>query len=280
MRNQMQKELEVTEISAVTRHAEAIRVLGKRVVRDIVEIGRRLTECQALLDHGEWLPWLEREFGWTDDTALNFMRVHALSKSRNFRDLSLPISGLYLLAAPSTSDEARDEVLDRAQQGEKLSVKDIKRMIEEGRKADERALKERLTNLEKEFTKREEEIRAEYENDRLTQKDLDAAIKKAVLPIKNQLDKARAELDKFRKKKSKEEEQAQEQADKKHASKLHRKGVTQYLVEAVKTLDCDPKEASQLIRDFDPSVDGAEFVTVKKLQRAIAYLSAITKLWK
>jgi hypothetical protein len=48
--------------------AEAIRVLGKRVVRDVIEIGARL-----------WLPWLDREFGWTDKTAERFMRVHSLA---------------------------------------------------------------------------------------------------------------------------------------------------------------------------------------------------------
>jgi hypothetical protein len=30
------------------------------------------------------------------------MRCHELAKSANFADLSLPVSGLYLLAAPST----------------------------------------------------------------------------------------------------------------------------------------------------------------------------------
>jgi hypothetical protein len=40
-------------------------------------------------------------------TALNFMQCHNFAKSGNLRDLSLPVSGLYLLAAPSTPDEAR-----------------------------------------------------------------------------------------------------------------------------------------------------------------------------
>jgi len=31
---------------------------------------------KAIAGHGNWYSWLEREFGWTDDTALNFMRVH------------------------------------------------------------------------------------------------------------------------------------------------------------------------------------------------------------
>lgn len=45
---------------------------------------RRLSECKAQCSHGRWLPRLEREFGWKDDTALNFMRVPEMVKSRKF----------------------------------------------------------------------------------------------------------------------------------------------------------------------------------------------------
>jgi hypothetical protein len=113
----------------LTQHANAIRQLGKQTIENIIEIGRRLTEAKALAGHGRWLPWLEREFGWKDDTALNFMRCHDLAKNRNFRDLSLPVSGLYLLAAPSTPDEAREVVIERAKAGGPVTVADIKQVI-------------------------------------------------------------------------------------------------------------------------------------------------------
>jgi hypothetical protein len=109
-------------------HATVIRQLGKRVIGDVIEIGRRLTECKDIAGHGNWLPWLDREFGWTDDTALNFIRVHELSKSRNFRDLNLPVSGLYLLAAPSTPETVREEIVERASKGEKLTVAQVKQI--------------------------------------------------------------------------------------------------------------------------------------------------------
>ena len=107
----------------VTKHAEAIRCLGKRIVADVIEIGRRLTECKKVLGHGNWGVWLDREFGWSDRQALNFMRVYELaeSKSENFSDLHLPVSVLYLLAAPSTSPEMRKEIVERAKRGEKLT---------------------------------------------------------------------------------------------------------------------------------------------------------------
>ena len=91
------------------------------MVGDIIEIGRRFTEAKALAGHGDWLPWLEREFGWSEDTALRFMQVYEMSKSRNLRDLNLRVSGLYLLAAPSTPEPARTEVIERAEAGEHLT---------------------------------------------------------------------------------------------------------------------------------------------------------------
>jgi hypothetical protein len=115
-------------------HAEAIRVLGKRTIENVIEIGHRLTEARKLCEHGQWLPWLEREFGWTDRHARNFMAVYEISsKSENFSDLNLPISGLYLLAHPSTPEAARQQVVNRAASGERISVTEIKQEITEAK---------------------------------------------------------------------------------------------------------------------------------------------------
>src|SRR5262249_57663010 len=108
--------------SALAEHADAIRRLGKRVVGDVSEIGRRLSECKKLVGHGNWLPWLEREFGWSDQTARNFMRLAGLSKSKTVLNLNLPVKALYRLAAPSTPKEARDEIEERVEAGETVLV--------------------------------------------------------------------------------------------------------------------------------------------------------------
>jgi hypothetical protein len=117
----------------LAEHADAIRNIAKRVLADVIEIGRRLIECKALVGHGAWSSWLEREFGWSDDTALNFMRAFELGKTRNIRDLSLPVSAVYLLAKPSTPAAVRDGILDRAEAGETLSVARIKQLIDQAR---------------------------------------------------------------------------------------------------------------------------------------------------
>jgi hypothetical protein len=116
----------------LAEHAAEIRRLGKQTVENIVEIGRRLVECRDRhLDHGQWLPWLEREFQWSRQTADNFIHVYeARSKLPKFGNLNLPVSGLYLLAAPSTPEAAKTEIIERAEAGESIPVAEVKRVVE------------------------------------------------------------------------------------------------------------------------------------------------------
>jgi N6-adenosine-specific RNA methylase IME4 len=112
--------------------ANLIRQLGKTALANVIEIGRLLTECRRRLPHGAWLPWLEREFGWTDRTALNYMRLYAMaSKSEIVSDLDLPLRDLYLLAAPSTPEAARQEIIEHAEAGDRLHHDDIAAIIAE-----------------------------------------------------------------------------------------------------------------------------------------------------
>jgi hypothetical protein len=121
---------------ALREHAEAIRHLGKRTVNQVVEIGQRLTECKRIVGRGNWLPFLEREFGWSERTARNFMRLSDMAKSETVSDLNLPFRALYLLAAPSTPKEVRAEVIARSKAGETVSVAEVGKAIDERKTVD------------------------------------------------------------------------------------------------------------------------------------------------
>jgi hypothetical protein len=112
-------------------HAVEIKRLGKRVVADAVEIGQRLDACQFILGHGNWTPWLDEKFGWSDRTAQNLINVYKLTKTKpeKFSDLNLPLSALYLLAAPSTPPAAVDEVFDQAKAGKVIKLAAVKETI-------------------------------------------------------------------------------------------------------------------------------------------------------
>jgi DUF3102 family protein len=58
--------------------ANEIRKVGKRAIG---EIGERLIKAKALAGHGSWLPWLKREFGWSERTARSYIAVAERSKS-------------------------------------------------------------------------------------------------------------------------------------------------------------------------------------------------------
>jgi DUF3102 family protein len=122
----------------LARHATEIRRLGKRAVSDVIEIGRLLVESKKLAGHGNWLPWLEKEFGWTDKTAENFMNVARFSadKIETVSNLNLPLSGLYLLAAPSTPEVAKQEAISRAEAGEPIPLNTVKEIVGRARQGD------------------------------------------------------------------------------------------------------------------------------------------------
>jgi hypothetical protein len=113
------------------QHANAIHALGKRAVTDIIEIGRRLTVAKEIAGHGNFLAWLRREFGWEIRTAQTFMSVYeAVAKNAKFAHLDVPVSSLYLLAAPSTPPKVVEAVAERAEAGEKLTHGEVKAAIE------------------------------------------------------------------------------------------------------------------------------------------------------
>src|SRR5262245_34891099 len=64
---------------------------GKRALADVIEIGARLAECKRICGHSNWLPWLDREFGWEETTAQRFMRVHKLAQSKSGKLADLPV---------------------------------------------------------------------------------------------------------------------------------------------------------------------------------------------
>jgi hypothetical protein len=113
-----------TQSEVLCEHANAIRDLRKKTIESVCEIGRRLSEAKKIVGRGRWVPWLEKEFDWTDRTATNFIRVYEMVAKRNFENfskLSLPISSLYLLAAPGTPDAVRNTMLKQAEAGQPVT---------------------------------------------------------------------------------------------------------------------------------------------------------------
>ena len=111
----------------VQQRTDEIRTLVRRTAQDIIEIGNKLIEVKARLGHGYFGEWLNAEFGWKWKTAQNFMSV--ADKFVNFTNINLAPSVLYLLSAPSVSDETREEAIALVESGNTLTVADTKQLI-------------------------------------------------------------------------------------------------------------------------------------------------------
>ncbi|MDF5725204.1 MAG: DUF3102 domain-containing protein [Rhizonema sp. PD37] len=105
----------------VQQHANEIKNLMRRTTESIINIGQRLLEVKEQMEHGRFEIWLKSEFNWGLWTARKFMQVTRQFKSVNFTDLSIDTSALYLLAAPSTPEAVRQEILERAEKGEAIT---------------------------------------------------------------------------------------------------------------------------------------------------------------
>ena len=126
-------ELDAGTRTLVEQRTIEIRELVKRTAHGVIEIGQKLIEVKELLGHGNFLAWLEAEFDWAERTARNFMRVAETFKSANFADVAVAPSALYLLAAPSTPEGAKDEVLGYAEAGEEITFSLAKAIVERHR---------------------------------------------------------------------------------------------------------------------------------------------------
>lgn len=195
----------------LAEHAAVIRTLGKRVVGDVLEIGRRLTEAREITGKGRWEPWLKQEFGWTSQRmALNFMRCHNLNASENFSDLNLPVAGLYLLAAPTTPQEARDAILDQARNGKELTYARVKQMIAEAkekqdiqyetlREREREAMERKLAKVHEQYAAKEAKLRADLKG-AMTPDELQEAIDAALAPYQEKIKRLQGNLKKRKKK--------------------------------------------------------------------------------
>jgi hypothetical protein len=120
------------------------------------------------------------------------MQVAEFSKSRNLRNLEIPVSGLYLLAAPSTPEAARDEVVERAEAGERMTAAQIKEAVDKAVNAE---IELQLKALRAEAFQREAELRAEYEG--AGQAKIDKAVTKATAPLQKKIEKYEDKLAKI-----------------------------------------------------------------------------------
>lgn len=114
--------------------------IKQRWAEDFISLGRRLCEAKELLDHGEWLPWLEQRVQFSERTAQKFMQISRAYESNATLALDLGSEKAFaLLALP---DEAREDILQngatvdgKTKAASDLTTREVKQIVAE-RKAD------------------------------------------------------------------------------------------------------------------------------------------------
>jgi phage N-6-adenine-methyltransferase len=116
----------------VRQRTSEIKTLMQRTAHDLIEIGQKLVEVKARLSHGLFGAWLQAEFEWSERTAQRYMSVAQAFKSDTVSVLAnAEARALYLLAAPSTPESVREEAVQRAETGERLTYKAAREMVRE-----------------------------------------------------------------------------------------------------------------------------------------------------
>lgn len=107
-----------------------IRRRQRRIAEDSIAIGERLIAVKAVLPHGQFLAWVEAEFGYRPQGVSEEINMaERAAKFPNFGNLNL--SSARLLAAPSVPDEAVEDALEAAEKkGAPLTVAETKHFIE------------------------------------------------------------------------------------------------------------------------------------------------------
>ena len=91
------------EVETATRR---LHDLERRTSESIIEMGNQLISVKAKIGHGNFLPWIDAEFGWTRQTARNFIRVADQFSNVQSLDIYQP-SALYALAASNLPINAK-----------------------------------------------------------------------------------------------------------------------------------------------------------------------------
>jgi hypothetical protein len=61
----------------IKRRHQAVRDAAKNIVQQAIAAGMALNDAKSKLAHGEWLPWVEQNCGFSERTAHNYMLLAA-----------------------------------------------------------------------------------------------------------------------------------------------------------------------------------------------------------
>ena len=213
----------VRDINTITSEIRYIQNdVQQYAAQGALKIGERLCEAKELLGHGEFLPWIKEEFGWTDRTAQKLMAVYRefgdsqkslFGPEINTKTYSdLPVSKLYLLI--SVPESEREDFVKENNVAE-MSVREMEKLLREKKEAEEESreahaeldkLADKYAALSAVASEQEKELKA-------AQADVSASIEAAKKEAAAEAEKARRAAEKAQKAAEAEAKKARDEAE-------------------------------------------------------------------
>ncbi len=268
----LKKESEIPELAAPERTIQAvtleIRTLHRQAQQVIlgyaIEIGRRLVEAKAMLNHGQWGDWLKNEVEFSQRTANDFMRIFeeygssqlglfgGETNSQTFANLNCS-KALRLLAVPS---DEREEFV-KANHVEELSTRELDRLIKER----DEALKEKQER-EEYWSVQLEEQQKTYDVDMETARSAKAEAEERCQTAAEELKRAEQELEELRSRPVEVAVQAADpkelEAARKEAAAAAKKEAEDKLKKKIEQADQKRKDAEQELAKLKEKQGAAE----------------------
>ena len=128
------QDLDSQQRTEVEQATAAIKERLRKAAQDIWEIGKMLSDVQSKLQRGQFDDWIETEFDWSRRTAYKFISVYKrFDRDVNLEEINIATSALYLLAAESTPEDIRQEFIQKAHEGEKVTHQQVLKVVKQAR---------------------------------------------------------------------------------------------------------------------------------------------------
>ena len=188
MNDQTALTLPMSPVVPLADRAQRIRDLVGVARTCIIEIGRELIAAKAEVGHGNWLDWIEGEFGWDERTARRYVAVAEAFKSvtvADFTGLTIDATALYALSAPDVPPDVRDEAVRLAADGIHITKQEADAMVAKAKADKQRELEDKMRVALADYAVGEEDRQ-------------DAAVKEATKALRGDKRELAAKLKKIR----------------------------------------------------------------------------------
>jgi hypothetical protein len=123
------------------KQAARIKKRIGKATQDLIDIGRDLQAAKKqLIDHGEFVEWVEIEVGISRRTAQAYMAVARLAEDKGAAIALLPPTTVHRLAAKSAPPDVVSKVIAKAESGDVLPDRMVSEMILEAKSQGRRSV--------------------------------------------------------------------------------------------------------------------------------------------